>query len=42
MGALPPGVDPRSKYWSPVSRIDQAYGDRNVMCACPPIEAYGT
>ncbi|MFP3907297.1 MAG: aminomethyl-transferring glycine dehydrogenase [Acidimicrobiales bacterium] len=42
LGALPPGVDPRSKYWSPVSRIDQAYGDRNVMCACPPIEAYGT
>lgn len=28
------------KYWVPVSRIDNAYGDRNVMCACPPIEAY--
>jgi glycine dehydrogenase len=28
------------KYWPPVSRIDNAYGDRNVMCACPPIEAY--
>ena len=28
------------KYWPPVSRIDDAYGDRNVMCACPPIEAY--
>ncbi len=42
LGALPAGVDPRSKYWPPVSRIDQAYGDRNVMCACPPIEAYGS
>jgi glycine dehydrogenase len=28
------------KYWPPVSRVDNAYGDRNLMCACPPIEAY--
>ncbi|MCU1429773.1 MAG: Glycine dehydrogenase (decarboxylating) [Actinomycetia bacterium] len=28
------------KYWPPVSRIDQVYGDRNLVCACPPIEAY--
>jgi glycine dehydrogenase len=28
------------KYWSPVSRIDNAYGDRNVMCACPPVSEY--
>jgi len=28
------------KYWSPVRRIDQAYGDRNLVCACPPIEAF--
>ena len=28
------------KYWSPVGRIDNVYGDRNVMCACPPIEDY--
>ena len=28
------------KYWAPVSRIDNAYGDRNVMCECPPIESY--
>jgi glycine dehydrogenase len=26
------------KYWSPVSRIDGAYGDRHVVCSCPPIE----
>ncbi len=31
-----------AKYWPPVSRIDGAYGDRNVMCACPPIDAYET
>jgi glycine dehydrogenase len=30
------------KYWPPVSRIDGAYGDRNVMCSCPPISAYAT
>ncbi len=30
----------RWKYWPPVSRIDNAHGDRNVMCSCPPIEAY--
>jgi glycine dehydrogenase len=27
------------KYWPPVSRIDGGYGDRNLMCACPPLEA---
>ncbi|WP_437584592.1 aminomethyl-transferring glycine dehydrogenase [Paramicrobacterium sp. CJ85] len=30
----------RTKYWPPVRRIDQAYGDRNLMCECPPIEAF--
>ena len=28
------------KYWTPVGRIDNAHGDRNVFCACPPIEDY--
>ncbi|NYD41944.1 aminomethyl-transferring glycine dehydrogenase [Nocardioides panaciterrulae] len=28
------------KYWPPVARIDQAYGDRNLVCACPPLEAF--
>ncbi|MFI6317856.1 aminomethyl-transferring glycine dehydrogenase [Nonomuraea sp. NPDC050556] len=28
------------KYFSPVRRIDQAYGDRNLVCSCPPLEAY--
>jgi glycine dehydrogenase len=29
-----------TKYWPPVSRIDQAYGDRNLVCSCPPPEAF--
>jgi glycine dehydrogenase len=28
------------KYWPPVRRIDGGYGDRNLMCACPPMSAY--
>ena len=32
--------DVASKYWPPVRRIDQAFGDRNLVCACPPIEAF--
>ncbi|WP_418202312.1 aminomethyl-transferring glycine dehydrogenase [Arthrobacter dokdonensis] len=35
---FPAGVDPRAKYWPPVSRIDQAYGDRHLVCSCPSIE----
>lgn len=38
--AFPSGVEPQSKYWPPVSRIDGAYGDRNLVCACPPIEDF--
>ncbi len=29
-----------SKFWSPVGRVDNAYGDRNLMCACPPVSEY--
>ena len=29
-----------TKYWAPVGRIDQGYGDRNLQCECPPVEAY--
>ncbi|QQP96248.1 aminomethyl-transferring glycine dehydrogenase [Lysobacter enzymogenes] len=28
------------KYWPPVSRVDNVYGDKNVMCACIPVDAY--
>ncbi len=30
----------KDKYWPPVSRIDGAYGDRNVVCSCPPLDSY--
>ena len=39
VGAFPTGPDP-DKYWPPVARIDQAYGDRNLVCACPDPEAF--
>ncbi len=29
-----------NKYWPPVARVDNAYGDRNLVCACPPIDSY--
>ena len=38
-GVFPAGMDP-DKYWPPVARIDQAYGDRNLVCACPPPDAF--
>jgi glycine dehydrogenase len=38
---FPAGVDPSTKYWPPVRRIDGAYGDRNLVCSCPPVDAYG-
>jgi glycine dehydrogenase len=38
--AFPGNTDPASKYWPPVSRIDDAYGDRNLVCTCPPVEDY--
>ena len=38
--AYPLAGDHRGKYWPPVRRIDQAYGDRNLLCACPPVEAF--
>jgi glycine dehydrogenase len=39
-GAFPVPSLRESKYWPPVGRIDHKYGDRNIMCACPPIESY--
>jgi glycine dehydrogenase len=38
--AYPDGTSRRSKYWPPARRIDQAYGDRNLACSCPPPEAF--
>jgi glycine dehydrogenase len=42
VAAYPEGVDKASKYWAPVRRIDGAYGDRNLVCACPPVEAFAS
>ncbi len=39
VAVFPSGPDP-DKYWPPVGRVDQAYGDRNLVCACPPPEAF--
>jgi len=38
--ALPTAATRDHKIWPPVSRIDGAYGDRNLVCVCPPIEDY--
>jgi glycine dehydrogenase len=39
VAVFPTGFDP-DKYWPPVARIDQAYGDRNLVCSCPSPETY--
>jgi glycine cleavage system P protein (glycine dehydrogenase) len=39
VGAFPSGYSP-DKYWPPVARVDQAYGDRHLVCSCPPPEAF--
>ena len=31
-----------NKYWPPLNRIDNVYGDRHVVCSCPPLSAYET
>jgi glycine dehydrogenase len=38
--AYPAGGDRRGKYWPPVRRIEAAYGDRHLVCSCPPPEAF--
>jgi glycine dehydrogenase len=38
--AYPLGKGFRPKVWPPVRRIDGAYGDRNLVCSCPPVEAF--
>ncbi|MEU9706304.1 aminomethyl-transferring glycine dehydrogenase [Streptomyces sp. NPDC047981] len=37
---FPAGVSPADKYWPPVRRIDGAFGDRNLVCSCPPLDEY--
>ncbi|MFN7207767.1 MAG: aminomethyl-transferring glycine dehydrogenase [Burkholderiales bacterium] len=38
--AFPLATLRQHKYWPPVARVDNAYGDRNIMCSCLPIETY--
>ena len=40
--AVFPAGQTAGKYWPPVARINQAYGDRNLVCTCPPPEAFAT
>ncbi|WP_034611455.1 aminomethyl-transferring glycine dehydrogenase [Cellulomonas sp. URHD0024] len=40
LAAFPVAALREGKYWPPVRRIDGAHGDRNLVCSCPPIEAY--
>jgi glycine dehydrogenase len=37
---FPPGAFRVDKYWSPVNRVDNVYGDRHLICSCPPVESY--
>jgi len=37
---FPPGAFRVDKYWPPVNRVDNVYGDRNLVCSCPPLDTY--
>ena len=39
-GCFPPGAFRVDKYWPPVGRVDNVWGDRNLTCTCPPLESY--
>jgi glycine dehydrogenase len=39
-GCFPAGTSRTDKYWSPVGRVDNVYGDRNLVCSCPPVADY--
>ncbi len=39
-GCFPPGAFRVDKYWPPVNRVDNAHGDRNLVCTCPPLDSY--
>lgn len=40
LAAFPLPTLKQQKYWPPVARVDNVYGDKNVMCACIPVDAY--
>ncbi len=37
---VPAGEPAQGKYWPPVARVDNVSGDRQVVCTCPPVDAY--
>ena len=39
-GCLPATAQAVLKYWPPVGRVDNAFGDRNLICTCPPVSSY--
>ena len=39
-GCFPPGAFRVDKYWPPVNRVDNAHGDRHLVCTCPPLDTY--
>jgi glycine dehydrogenase len=39
-GCFPAGSSRSDKYWAPVGRVDNVYGDRNLVCSCPPVADY--
>ncbi|MFN2307615.1 MAG: aminomethyl-transferring glycine dehydrogenase [Paracoccaceae bacterium] len=39
-GCFPPGAFRVDKYWPPVNRVDNVFGDRNLLCTCPPMDDY--
>jgi glycine dehydrogenase len=40
LGAFPLAALRQAKYWPPIGRVDNVYGDRNLFCSCVPVEAY--
>ncbi|MEM9579220.1 MAG: aminomethyl-transferring glycine dehydrogenase [Pseudomonadota bacterium] len=40
IGCFPPGAFRVDKYWPPVNRVDNVWGDRNLTCTCPPMDSY--
>ena len=40
--AVYPSGSAENKYWPPVERVDQSYGDRNLVCSCPPLDVLAT
>ena len=40
IGCFPVQNQERQKYWAPVRRVNNVFGDRNLVCTCPPIESY--